>query len=308
MNDLLTYYNINQETNIDKVLNAKITNYYDIEVQYNENIEIFTNNLINKAFNTFMLYWKFANIKNIIFFYQNLNTYSYLTLQLLLAAKGFLTNVNIYIITDKRILSKNERQYFKNLSKKKCIKIISLRKAIKLKNSLLVTGFNPICNVVNFNYFSKTFIDIYNPIEHFTPKSIKQMQKYYTEKENPFYDSTLCREVHDLYKYFSYPWGEYKCLLNEIKNNNPMVVFKLDVNNIPALHEVIKSDSEGNIHFYIMPEKDEDKERILENLNPFVSSKNAISNLNILSEKEILDGMEFIDLTKSELSNTESEV
>lgn len=192
-----------------------------------------------------------------------------------------------------------EKKYFRD------IKPIGIKKATKMKKAILITGFNPICNVVNFGYFSKHFIDIFNPLESFTPNNLKMIQDYYYSNEDfkDFYINNLGKRTEEesyWNKFFSYPvaavskennFNLEKFYYEKINEDVPVVVFSLlgTEEDFELYDFILKSSKEGNIHLYIV---NGNLNFVKTNLNFYIDSKNMVQDSNILTNDEYLDFIE----------------
>lgn len=209
------------------------------------------------------------------------------------------SGLNIDIRYMGNLNTQEEKNYFKG------IKPIGLRRALKMKKAVLITGFNPICNVIEMRYFSKHFIDIFNPIENFTPKNLKIIQKYYFDGDNfkNFYiDNLGTRTEEENYwnEYFSYPlvkiknsydFNVEKFYEEKINKEIPLVVFYLlgTENDFNLYDIILKSSKEGNIHLYTINGNEENVNFAKTNLNAYIESRNMIQDLNLLSKEEYFD-------------------
>lgn len=180
----------------------------------------------------------------------------------------------LQIEMDIRILgnvsTKEEKEIFKD------IPTIGWRKACKIKNAVFVTGYHPIYNVIDLTTYSKTFIEILNPIARFEPDSLSIAQTFYLNMESILWSILL--EIRDD-NYLEKGW--------ETDNNIPLIFFKLKGNesDFPVFDLIRKSSSEGNIHLYIV--ENEDQYNFIRcNLAPYIDTRNIPNELNTITEEE----------------------
>lgn len=204
------------------------------------------------------------------------------------------TNNNIYLMGN--LTTEAEKKFFYG------VKTISEKKAKRMKKNILVTGFHPICNVINLKYFYKNFIDVVSPISQFSPINLEIAEDYYINdnlKEALYKNKD---EDISLWKtFFSYPLSSKEvpkkgiCIDTKI----PICIFKLkDRNNFDLFDFILKSDKENNIHLYDMSECSiEDIEYFKFNLNFYLETKNHINDITIIndSSSKIKGAMVFSD-------------
>ena len=183
-----------------------------------------------------------------------------------------------------------EKDFFKD------IPVISYRKARKLKKVVFVTGYHPIYNVIDLSSYSKTFVEIFNPIERFLPDSLTMVQEFYLKPESQLWSLFLeTREDN----YLDSDWESV------IDKTVPIVVFKLEgnENDFPVFNFILKSSKEGNIHMYVV-ENNEAAEFIFNNLRIYLDTSNIPSELNIINNEEYIDMVSKFALnSKNEIIN-----
>lgn len=178
--------------------------------------------------------------------------------------------MDIRILGD--IDTKEEKEIFKDMP------TIGWRKARKIKNAVFVTGYHPIYNVIDLSSYSKTFIEILNPIARFEPDTLSVAQTFYLDVKSALWSIFL--EGRD----DNYLYGDWS---NEIDNDIPIVFFKLTGTeaDFPVFDLIRKSSNEGNIHLYIV-ENEEQYNFIRCNLAPYIETRNIPNELNTVTEKE----------------------
>lgn len=289
---------------IDKLRHLRVINYFNLNGPYTNDESKNTDMTIVKSIHTFLQIFDSEIKQNYTFIikYDN-DIFS-------LLAYKIIKNASIILGKDLDIryycenLTPEEKEYFKG------IKPIGLRKAKKLKKAVLITGFNPICNVDADGTFSKIFIDIYRPLEHFTPKNLRILQNFYFDKEKDkkiFVKNLGLRNENEQNweSYFSYPITNMKNNntenfetetflrkhLETLKNNVPVVIFTLSgtERDFPLYDFILKSSKEGNIHIYYV---DGDIDFVKTNLSPYLDFRNQLNEINLISYEE------FKELTK----------
>lgn len=180
----------------------------------------------------------------------------------------------LQIEMDIRILGKidtpEEKEIFKDMP------TIGWRKARKIKNAIFVTGYHPIYNVIDLSSYSKTFIEILNPIERFEPNSLTVAQTFYLDIESKLW-SIFLEGRSD--RYLSRKW--------KTDNTIPLIFFKLSgtEEDFPVFDLIRKSSDEGNIHLYIV-ENEKQYDFIRCNLAPYIETRNIPNEINTVSEEE----------------------
>ena len=196
--------------------------------------------------------------------------------------------IDIKILGD--IDTSEEKEIFKD------IPVIGYRKARKLKKVVFVTGYHPIYNVINLSSYSKTFIEIFNPIERFLPDSLTMAQEFYLKPESQLWSLFLeMREDN----YLDSNWEDV------INKTIPIVVFKLEgnENDFPVFNFILKSSKEGNIHVYLV-ENEKAAKFITDNLRIYIDTRNVPSELNIINNEEYIDMISKFTLnSKNEIIN-----
>lgn len=269
--------------NIEKFL--RINNYLNFEgplMNYTGklNKETYANQVITKTMVAFLNKYKTEISKRATFVvkYDN-DLYSYLALRIIhFAVLSQQKTIDIRILGK---LNKEEQEFFKDF------KTISYRNAKKLKNCILITGFNPIFNVDCLGDLSKVFVEIYNPIERLDPTAISMAMKFYIDEKSFLYDETLnaadsentTNVAHPMcWEFYTYKENESPLymkvnfeddtpkfgLLSEFCYPNPKDIYKIVDKDIPIVwfrlkgteedfplyKKILESSAEGNIHVY----------------------------------------------------------
>ena len=293
--------------NIEKFL--RVNNYFNFEgpmLNYTgeKNVERDTNYIISKTINNFItIYKEFISKRGTFVIKYDHDLYSYLALRIIHTA-----SVCMRRIFDIRILGElnaEEQKFFKDF------KTISYRNAKKLKNCVLVTGFNPIFNVDCEGDLSKVFIEIYRPIERFSPITIYTAMNFYLDKDSFLYDEEInpegigmetqnpmwWTEIVDndkafkvdfekdrpnigLIGYYCHPTGEE--IYKKIDKTVPIVHFILNGNtdDFPMYAFILNSSKEGNIHVYTIMNGTEGYEFTRLNLGTYIDYKNCPRLIN----------------------------
>lgn len=156
MNNYVRYYNLNLDYNIP-----------------NYNIEYQTNNLINNFFNKIKNFSE--NNMSFLFFYND-DIYSLITYKMLKTAQT-LMSFSLYIYGNKK---KTKKHLF---NKEKFISKWKVNRLLRSNNTLVITPFNPIYKVMNYqlisNNFNFTDMEVYNPIERFTADELIKAIEFY---------------------------------------------------------------------------------------------------------------------------------
>lgn len=265
-------------------------NQFNLDGPCYQNREKDANNIIARAIGRFISLYK-KEIKNNYTFIINYDNDFYSALAYVVVANcGGVMKKQL----DLRLLgtpkTPEEKQFFNG------IKLINYQKAKKAKKAVLVTGFHPICNVINLNELSKNFIEIANPLERFTPDAFSFAQSYYFSKD--FLKAvdkrvTISEEFrrNDWSTFFSYPIcaDNLPVDTSEIKTDVPIVFFRMEAGEqyFKFYDFILESSKEGNIHYYIIDEKDE--EFLKTNLNPYLDLRNQISELNTTRPEDVAD-------------------
>lgn len=206
----------------------------------------------------------------IILKYDN-DFYSYLAYRMIRFAAGA-KQIEIDLRILGEIKTPQEKEIFKEF------KTISWRKARKIKNAIFVTGYHPIYNVIDLSSYSKTFIEILNPIERFTPDSLTTAQEFYLDIDSPLWSIFLEGRSDD---YLEEDWS------HRIDKDIPLCVFDLqgNENDFPVFNFILKSSKEGNIHLYIFKNK-EQAEYIQNNLRIYLDTCNVPAPINMITIEE----------------------
>lgn len=302
--------------NIEKFL--RINNYLNFEgplMNYTEklNKETYANQVITKTMVAFLNKYKTEISKRATFVvkYDN-DLYSYLALRIIhFAVLSQQRTIDIRILGK---LNKEEQKFFKDF------KTISYRNAKKLKNCILITGFNPIFNVDCLGNLSKVFIEIYNPIERLDPTTISMAMKFYLDEKSFLYDKTLdaadsentTNAAHPMcWEFFTYKENESPLYMNvnfeedtprygllaEFCYPNPNDIYKLVDKDIPIVwfqlkgteedfplyKKILESSAEGNIHVYSFEDENGyDFTRL--NLGTYIDYKNCPRPFNTAND------------------------
>lgn len=221
--------------------------------------------------------------------------YSFLALRICHAAvTAIRKTIDIRILGD---LTKEEQEFFKDF------KSIGLKKAKKLKQCVLITGFNPILNVENEMFLSKKFIMIHHPIERLTPIDLYTLMNFYLKEDSFLYKKDL--KATNWSFFYQTPVGltnnfEMKELAWDISpddiyqkcdKNIPIVAFKLKgtEEDLDTFDIIYKSSKEGNIHLYII---EGDRNFVINNLISYLDCRNVPQDINIMDEKKAYEILE----------------
>ena len=206
----------------------------------------------------------------IILKYDN-DFYSYLAYRMIRFAAGAKQiEINLRILGE--IKTDQEKEIFKEF------KTISWHKARKIKNAIFVTGYHPIYNVIDLSSYSKTFVEILNPIERFAPDVLTTAQEFYLNSDSPLWSIFLEGRDDD---YLESAWE------GRIDKDIPLCVFDLQGNedDFPVFNFILKSAREGNIHLYIY-KNEEQSEFIYNNLRPYLETRNVPDQINMITMDE----------------------
>lgn len=287
---------------IERLRQLKVINYFNFDGPLFEKEDQNTDYSVAKTIRSFIEKYK-SEIKQrytFIINYQN-DIFSLLAYKIIKSSSS-VVGKDFDIRYCGELKTPREKEYFKNE------RPIGLKKAKKLKKAILITGFHPICNVISLNYLSKNFIEIYNPLEHFTPHSLNILQEYYTNKEK---DKEII--IKDLgyrnekekfwFDYFSYPLEEKDCLevirqnikIDKEGKSTPIACFSLSgtEKDFPLYDFILKSSKEGNVHLYNIPKDKIDFVKI--NLYNYIDFRNMVNELNLITEEEIKEIKEKCD-------------
>lgn len=275
---------------LEKIKHLRIINSFNMYGPYCEDIEKNADIVLSVAIHDFINKYNFE-IKNhytFILKYDN-EIYSFLAYKVIKnAAIVIHKDIDIRVLGDIKL--PEEKEYFKEINS------IGLKKAKKHKKAVLITGFNPICNVDCIDNFSNDFIEIYNPIEKMTPETLKTLQNFYLNEDSPLYcfnmtEGSIQKRCWECY--FTYPIATnlYNSEeLYDLSNNNDdksIVIFQLNgtEKDFNLYDFIIESSKEGNIHLYSIPEDKIDF--VKTNLSPYLDFRNQINHINVIDKKEI---------------------
>lgn len=206
----------------------------------------------------------------IILKYDN-DFYSYLAYRMIRFAAGAKQiEINLRILGE--IKTDQEKEIFKEF------KTISWHKARKIKNAIFVTGYHPIYNVIDLSSYSKTFVEILNPIERFAPDVLTTAQEFYLNSDSPLWSIFLEGRDDDYLE---------STQEGRIDKDIPLCVFDLQGNedDFPVFNFILKSAREGNIHLYIY-KNEEQSEFIFNNLRPYLETRNVPDQINMITMDE----------------------
>ena len=287
---------------MDRLQHLRIINYFNLNCPvYNDEVKN-TDLVISKVIGQFLFEYS-AKVRQGYTFIVNYDNdiYSLLAFALI---KNCISVVkgNIDIRYMGTLKTEIEKEYFKG------IKPIGFKKASKMKKAVLITGFNPICNVKHQEYLSKHFIDIFNPLEHYTPENIRINQNFYFDKDkfsDFYFTDTGFETQRQLYwkEYFSYPITEVKeeyhfnpdkFYEENIDESIPVVVFSLlgTEEDFDLYDFILKSSKEGNIHLYIVNGDEGKIDFVKTNLNPYIDPRNMLQDINLLTNEDYLNFVE----------------
>ena len=262
--------------------NLKIIHKYNFDGPHCEDSERDTNIAIINLYSIILKQYNhlFKSGYSIIIKY-NQDIYTYLTFKLM---RNFvpLTTVKPDFYICGSCDSIDIKKYLGNVN------IITPRKAKKIKKAVLITGYHPICNVENDNELSKYFKTILNPLEHFTPSQLIQLQEFYLIDSDPFYDGDLGHQDEFLLDFFTYPVGnltETNIINIPFDEKKKVTEFILSGTEKDfKLYDVVvhlNAEDEDNIFIYNV--KDEKAmEFITFCLNPYISRRNAPNQFNVV--------------------------
>lgn len=185
-----------------------------------------------------------------------------------------------------------EKQFFNR------VKTITYHKAKKAKKAILITGFHPICNVINLAQLSKEFIEIANPLERFVPDTFRVTQSYWLQVA--FAESLDKRvklsnwfTIDEWNKFFSLPLSvdNLPQVLPNIDYDVPVCVFSFDARHLNKeffseedakyFDFILESSKEGNLHLYDVRGLSEENIEFLKcNLSPYIDYRNQPMRLN----------------------------
>lgn len=261
------------EMNMDERINKlRAINFFNFDGPFFFNKEQDTDFAIARsAQNILTKYEKDMKRKTTIILKYDNDFYSYLAYRMIRFAAGA-KQIEIDLRILGEIKTPQEREIFKEF------KTISWRKARKIKDAIFVTGYHPIYNVIDLSSYSKTFIEILNPIEKFTPDSLTTAQEFYLDIDSPLWSIFLEGRSDD---YLEGDWS------HRIDKDIPLCVFDLqgNENDFPVFNFILKSSKEGNIHLYIF-KNEEQAEYIQNNLRIYLDTRNVPAPINMITIDE----------------------
>lgn len=261
------------EMNMDERINKLRTiNFFNFDGPFFFKKEQDTDFAIARsAQNILVKYEKDMKRKTTIILKYDNDFYSYLAYRMIRFAAGA-KQIEIDLRILGEIKTPQEREIFKEF------KTISWRKARKIKDAIFVTGYHPIYNVLDLSSYSKTFIEILNPIERFTPDSLTTAQEFYLDIDSPLWSIFLEGRSDD---YLEGDWS------HRIDKDIPLCIFDLqgNENDFPVFNFILKSSKEGNIHLYIF-KNEEQAEFIQNNLRIYLDTRNVPAPINMITIDE----------------------
>lgn len=260
--------------------------------------------IVAKAMTEFLRKYEFEIKKKYTFVvdYRN-DVFSFIALRICHGAVAAMRRtIDIRILGD---LNAKEKEFLKDFP------TISYRKAKKLKQCVLITGFNPILNVENEAVLSKDFIEIYHPIARITPEILNSIMNFYLNEDSFLYLKGMDETIWtDFYR-------EPVAMTKDFENTDilwfPRSVANIYYKNcdfqIPLIHFILsgteedfdtydiimKSAKEGNIHLYTIEGDKTNVDFVISNLAPYIEARNVPQDINIVTEeraKEILECMD----------------
>lgn len=261
------------EMNMDeRIKKLRTINHFNFDGPFLFNEERDTDFAIGKSAANILAKYK-SEMKRkvtIIVKYDN-DFYSFLAYRIIrCAASAAQIEINLRVLGE--IKTDQEKEIFKDF------KTISWHKARKIKNAIFVTGYHPIYNVLDLSSYSKTFIEILNPIEKFPPYALTIAQSFYLDSDSPLWSIFLEGRDDD---YLEADWS------GKIDRDIPLCVFNLqgNENDFPVFNFILKSAREGNIHLYIY-KNEEQSEFIYNNLRPYLDVRNIPAPINMITIEE----------------------
>lgn len=263
--------------------------------------------IVAKAMTEFLRKYEFEIKKKYTFVvdYKN-DVFSFIALRICHGAVAAMRRtIDIRILGD---LNAKEKEFLKDFP------TISYRKAKKLKQCVLITGFNPILNVENETALSKDFIEIYHPIARITPEILNSIMNFYLNKDSFLYLKGMDKTAWtDFYK-------EPVAMTKNFENMNTLW-FPRSINDvynkscdfqIPLIHFILsgteedfdtydiimKSAKEGNIHLYTIEGDKSNVDFVISNLAPYIEARNVPQDINIVTEERAKEILECIDVSR----------
>lgn len=287
---------------MDKLQHLRIINYFNLNLPIYEDEVKNTDLIISKMMGKFLTEYASQIRQRYTFILDYRNDIFSLIAYSIIKNCASVSKIDLDIRYLGKLKTEEEKKYFKGA------KEIGIKKATKLKKAILITSFNPICNVIELSFFSKHFIEIFNPIENFTPTNLKMIQEYYFSSKDfkKFYIQNLGQrtdEEHYWNEYFSYPITEIKNCYNfdlenfykeKINEEVNIVLFSLmgTEKDFELYDFILKSSKEGNIHLYMINGNEDNLTFAKTNLNAYIDSKNMIQDLNLLNNESYFQFLE----------------
>lgn len=263
--------------------------------------------IVAKAMTEFLRKYEFEIKKKYTFVvdYRN-DVFSFIALRICHGAVAAMRRtIDIRILGD---LNAKEKEFLKDFP------TISYRKAKKLKQCVLITGFNPILNVENEAALSKDFIEIYHPIARITPEILNSIMNFYLNEDSFLYLKGMDKTIWtDFYK-------EPVAMTKDFENVNilwfPRSVADIYYKNcdfqIPLIHFILsgteedfdtydiimKSAKEGNIHLYTIEGDKSNVDFVISNLAPYIEARNVPQDINIVTEEKAKEILGCIDASR----------
>lgn len=284
----------------------RVINYLNFNTNFIENStpEQDANFALASAMREFIANYEFEIRKKYTFVikYDN-DIFSFLALRVCHAAAiAMNTTIDIRILGE---LTSEEKEFLKDF------KTICYRKAKKLKQCVLITGFNPIVNVEFDRNLYKDFVNIHNPIAKISNSNLKTLKSFYLNEKDKLYTDDLQPSNWDCFYYKPIGMADIlqdKSLTWEISPDDieqkcdktiPVIAFKVSgtEKDFDTYDIIYKSSKEGNIHLYIIENGEEGLNFVKTNLTPYLNSRNVPQEINIITEERAL---EFYDLMNND--------
>lgn len=203
---------------------------------------------------------------NMIILYQN-DIYSYFAYKIIKNALISLKKDNNIFILGK--VPKEEKNLF---SKENVITKIHSKK--KKKKDIVITGFNPIYNVIDISKLSKDFDKIYHPLQTMPPEYIDMLIEYYVPDKSCLLNQTTdnIKELKD----------KYYCSNVIINEKNPFVCYELtgSEKDFPIYNYILQH--QDKINLYIIPPEGE--KFVKTNLGFYIMGRNYPNEFNIVTK------------------------
>lgn len=263
--------------------------------------------IVAKAMTEFLRKYEFEIKKKYTFVvdYKN-DVFSFIALRICHGAVAAMRRtIDIRILGD---LNAKEKEFLKDFP------TISYRKAKKLKQCVLITGFNPILNVENEAALSKDFIEIYHPIARISPEILNSIMNFYLNEDSFLYLKGMDKTIWtDFYR-------EPVAMTRDFEKENILwfprsvddIYYKRCTFNIPLIHFILsgteedfdtydiimKSAKEGNIHLYTIEGDKSNVDFVISNLAPYIEARNVPQDINIVSEERAKKILSCIDVSR----------